>query len=151
VEELLAIFSLSLFEFKLILYSTVGTFIFWALVNKTLFAPHIALIERREELTEGALEKAEKLSVESHQFEEQIHSVIADTREDLNAERVAKIQQVSEQLDERISAEQLLASRRLEAGRKDLADKLAELSKDLKSSVPELVSLVQSTALARTN
>lgn len=118
----------------------VGFFIFWKLFNSLVFAPHLELLELREESTTGASESADEIKKEILTKEEEIRMQTLRLRRELNKENEKQVKIKEKDRQDKITAKSVELKEKLKTEQEALELKEKEIKDSLFSDADRMVS-----------
>ena len=126
-------------------------FSFWLIADKFLMQPHIALVEKREQLTSGSEQGAKEILKSIAIKEEQYAATIASARAEASSGNKQKIDEVRKQISEELSllnkeVDQQVAGE-LEKLQGSQSEIRSRLFANASSLIDELVSKIQTAGI----
>lgn len=132
------------FVFQIVLF-----LVLWACLRRLLFEPNFAVMQQREQRSEGALQAARQVRVEAAAMDEQYKTRLSETRTGTMQQVDMVYREAEEQARSLTDAARSEAAHTVAGMREDLQKEMVAAKQDLEARVPEFARGITEKLLGR--
>ena len=132
-----------------IIFQAVLFLLLWGFLRQFLFAPNLALMQQRQQRSEGALQEARQVRVEAQAMDAQYKTRLAEARTGTMQQVDMVYREAEEQAKNLTDAARADAARTVASLREDLQKEIAAAKQDLEARVPEFARGISEKLLGR--
>ena len=121
----------------------------WGFLRQFLFEPNLAVMQHRQQRSEGALQEARQVRVEAEAIDAQYKARLAETRTGTMQQVDAVYREAEEQTRHLTDVARAEAARTVASMREDLQKEIIAAKQDLEARVPEFARGISEKLLGR--